>query len=643
MLAAFAGFLFAGALMVCAPARGQDQPAVIAKVESDGVYLGQPVTLHVTLSQMMDPPTPPPPRVEGLTITLVGRSPINFRQVINGRLVSNKFGVRLTYQLVADRAGDYEIPGPSVEYEGKQYSADPIRIRVASPPSQDVARVQLTVEPESLYIRQPFRLRLRISVQAIDDPQFANADPLTLNPRARAKSPVIIAPWAVDHGLPDEIEPQVTWRRWLAALRSEEGGFGINNIRDGRSAIALFRQEQLSRFSPSPKRELQRDDNKRMREYWVYRFDRVMRANEVGDFTIPGVRLEGLLPTSSRGNGRVEFQEVYVYAAPLTINVREPPDKNRPAAYTGAVGKFDVSASLTPHEANVGEPMTLTVAVQGDGSIQRIQPPPLETIAAVNSRFRVYEPTVETGDASRTFTYKVRPLSADVSEFPSVPFAFFDVEKERYVTKATAAIPVEIAAVESLSGSQIAIADSGSAAGGAELENTAGGIFANVTDVGQLRDERVRPAPWLATLAVLAGAYAGFAAVVLQRRRRDRLDPQRQHRRAAANRSAACLEEARSARRDRPQQCVDSVRGAFAEVVAAPTGSLAASLTPNDVRESLEQFQLPAELVADVVEILESCDAYRYGAPVDSLDGLVRDAERTSQRLIDELRQRKLL
>jgi hypothetical protein len=279
-----------------------------------------------------------------------------------------------------------------------------------------------------------------------------------------------------------------------------------------------------------------------------------MRANEVGDFTIPGVRLEGLLPTSSRGNGRVEFQEVYVYAAPLTINVREPPDKNRPAAYTGAVGKFDVSASLTPHEANVGEPMTLTVAVQGDGSIQRIQPPPLETIAAVNSRFRVYEPTVETGDASRTFTYKVRPLSADVSEFPSVPFAFFDVEKERYVTKATAAIPVEIAAVESLSGSQIAIADSGSAAGGAELENTAGGIFANVTDVGQLRDERVRPAPWLATLAVLAGAYAGFASILngnIDGRRRIAPPPVSKKRgpRGAIDHSSASIPSAARSRR----------------------------------------------------------------------------------------------
>ena len=94
-----------------------------------------------------------------------------------------------------------------------------------------------------------------------------------------------------------------------------------------------------------------------------------------------------------------------------------------------------------------------------------------------------------------------------------MPAAYFDVDAGRYVTLRSEPIPIEVSKAMRLASRDI-IASGGPAAGSAkEIEARQGGIFANVTDPGQLCDDSIRPERWLAGVGGLAAAYIALAFV----------------------------------------------------------------------------------------------------------------------------------
>ena len=99
---------------------------------------------------------------------------------------------------------------------------------------------------------------------------------------------------------------------------------------------------------------------------------------------------------------------------------------------------------------------------------------------------------------------------AGIKEFPAVPISYFDVQDEKYVTLASPPIPIEVEKADKLAGRDIVASPNGLSAGRKELEMRQEGIFANITDLGQLTDESIRPERWLAALGGLAGFYVAL-------------------------------------------------------------------------------------------------------------------------------------
>ena len=169
------------------------------------------------------------------------------------------------------------------------------------------------------------------------------------------------------------------------------------------------------------------------------------RAFEIVTVTVPLFALQAgqaeLPPTKvtlevRRSRGFLAAGEpVTVSTAALPIRVHDPPAEGRPAAFSGAVGRFAMRASLDPATVAAGETATRTVIIEGPGSLHGAKlmftPPP---------GVRIYEETpdvqaVVTGGelmGRATFRQAIVPTAPGVLEIPAATFHWFDAESGRY-------------------------------------------------------------------------------------------------------------------------------------------------------------------------------------------------------------------
>lgn len=313
----------------------------------------------------------------------------------------------------------------------------------------------------------------------------------------------------------------------------------------------------------------------------------------------------------------------------------------RPDSYVGAVGQFKVYGKLSPAEAQVGDPLTFTLEIVGEGTLETITPPKLAQVPEVAEHFKVYEASSATQDKMRRFTYSLRPQDAEIKEFPPIPVSYFDVDRESYVTLHTEPIPLKIDAAQRLAEDEIAISTTAPPSDRSSLEARVEGIYANMDDSSALRDQSIRPRVWFTGVAALAGLYLMLVLGVHQARRRSLNEGQLRRRRARQ----VVDEHLQMAQADIAAQnwrrAADRLRQAVAGLVADAAQLSHAGLTSADVIAELHKLQLPAALVERVRHLLEACDGARYGGSADSLKKLAADAGTLVETLSHEFRERK--
>jgi hypothetical protein len=80
-----------------------------------------------------------------------------------------------------------------------------------------------------------------------------------------------------------------------------------------------------------------------------------------------------------------------------------------------------------PKEVRLGERLTLTIRITGNGNLKQMRRPDLQKLAAFAKRFQI----TAAGDrylprqSAREFDYQLRPLGTAVTEIPPLPFAYY--------------------------------------------------------------------------------------------------------------------------------------------------------------------------------------------------------------------------
>ncbi|MEZ5387397.1 MAG: BatD family protein [Prosthecobacter sp.] len=149
--------------------------------------------------------------------------------------------------------------------------------------------------------------------------------------------------------------------------------------------------------------------------------------------------------------GNTETRKMVVKSQEVKVNVLPLPTEGKPAKFTGAVGDFNISASATPDELTVGDPLAVDVTISGSGSFDAIEAPALVPPdgwkAYPPRRYNVDGPvnpnlppaTQSTIGFSMVFVpEKVLP------ELPPFEFTFFSPTQKKYITARTPSIPLVI-------------------------------------------------------------------------------------------------------------------------------------------------------------------------------------------------------
>ena len=323
-------------------------------------------------------------------------------------------------------------------------------------------------------------------------------------------------------------------------------------------------------------------------------------------------------------------------AGAIEIEVLPLPAEGKPADFSGAVGTFSLSASPSPREVRVGESVTLSVRVEGQGNIKSISEVPIPEFDG----FRVFAPKardsvrVERGriGGAKIFDLVLVPQRMGEFSLEGLTLAYFDPAEGAYVRRS--APPVRITVLEGDESTMRALA-------AADAERPARREIRHIKRPAHLGDDLallpggvggavVRVAPVLASLAGLA--------VVLRRRH------------LATTGKGKVREASRALARDLGEAREFAGRGAAAEAAAAASRAVRAYVgARKGASESLVDScflgslsEIPEDLRAEVARLLGVLDQVRF-APAGSIPGgiagLVAEVERLAARVEREWRE----
>lgn len=137
------------------------------------------------------------------------------------------------------------------------------------------------------------------------------------------------------------------------------------------------------------------------------------------------------------------------------LSVESLPVDGRPKNFTGAIGEFVVFQKLSARSVELGEPITLTLSISGQGNFDRIQAPPIPA----NGKWKVYEPkrsftpTDSLGyKGVETIEYVLTPQAQDIDSTPRIEFSYFDAQEGVYRRAVADPVPITVTLPEQKEG-----------------------------------------------------------------------------------------------------------------------------------------------------------------------------------------------
>jgi len=626
--------------------RAADEAELIVELAREAIYEGESVRYRVTLNHVENPG---PPQLEGVDtdfeVEPAGEQSLNSHRVtiINGRRSEiRRFGRAYDYLLTPRRAGILDIPAPVAQVDGRLLRGRSLTLEVIAPQDQDTVVLEIRSDRESVYPMQEFTVTLHVAIKALPDP-FSKSDAIELLQQLdqRVPMPALAVPWVDDEKLPAGVKPKRSWRKWVTKYNSDSrAGFSLNNV--VKSSGLSFLAESPMPFLPQPRRIEKKDQAGVGVQYWDFEFARSFTPHQLGTLRFGPVTLKGTFVTEVNSQNEATTRPIYAVARPLVVTAKDVPSDGRPESYLGAIGHFEVANQLVPTQAKVGDPLTLTITLRGQGTLEAARAPDLTAIPAVIDRFRVYEATGETRGGQRQFTYSLRPLQAGTVEFPSIPLSYFDVQQEKFITLRTEPISLIVSQAEQLDDDEIALAGAGNGRQAA-IEASQDGVLVNINDLSILTDQSVDAPRWFLLFAGMGGAYV-LVLVVSDQVRQFFGDRDLQRRRLAPGRARRRLQGAGTQiQAGKWRVAVDALGGALIGLVADVAGMEESGLTSAEVETQLRNMGVETEIVRRTSELLETCDGVRYGASHRALQGLDDQAGLLLDELITNLKRKKFL
>lgn len=547
----------------------------------------------------------------------------------NGRATRS---VSWTWVVVPETDGEIDFGTATLSAGGRTLSAAVPVVVAGPPPPQPFARVALSSDKPEVLVGESFRVRAEIELALPDAPDGAGP----VSPLAPGHPPLLKLPFLDADADPGACTRDAAPADALSPLsvRADAPGFRVNSFsvatrRDpfagmgfggfGGGFPSLFGEETPAVFAPPHERFAENGTN-----FVRYAVEASFTASAEGRCRFAPARFEGQIVRSVAGDGRPTgvSRPIVAISRPLEVAVVPPPREGRPDSFFGALGtELRPLASLDAQTCRQGDPLALTLRLEGDLVPQTVRAPDVFAAPGMSDAFRAWG-DVERKDDGGTpvFEYRVRALAAGTIEVPPIPLSYFDTAARSYVTVETAPVPLRVDPVADFDPAALfAAAATNSAA--LSLQAAASGPVApslSLDPAGALP----RPAPgalavllasalppalWL--LAVLLPALPGALGRARGAVRRG----------GARGRAASRIRSAET-----PQQTLDAVR----RLLRDRWGEDLPGLTPSDLDAALARHGAPEEERRRAVSLLQETfdEAFRPGADARAAVRSRRDA-----------------
>lgn len=390
-------------------------------------FVGEPITIQCSVEGFEASPQPVcrivgkvPDGIE-IQTSPPSRQISTYESRINGKITrTENVNLRFNFFVVADSAGTYTLGPFEVTQGTNRIEKESITFTVNEVEVDDDMRISISMPTETIYAGQRAPVAIRWSYAGdienvrnlmIRSPLF---DHFNFEDEARSRQ---------DQGLPIQTSQG---ELILKASLSRE-------IIDGREFVQLLATRTLLADEVGQFEFLPASASIRKVTRWS--------RDPFDDFPSP---------FRSRSNFRQPAASVpsRTVGEPLKVVVKPLPVQGRPESFSGAVGQsYSISTTANRSVVRVGDPISLNVAVRGNGTLNKLSLPPLSADGGMSpNQFRLPtdDPVGIFSDGQKQFNVAVRVLKPGIEEIPALAFSWFDPIKETYETTYSDPIAIKV-------------------------------------------------------------------------------------------------------------------------------------------------------------------------------------------------------
>ena len=339
-------------------------------------------------------------------------------QMINGKM-SKEESVTFTYILMSEKEGEYRIPAASIMVDGKKYNSNPLRVKVLPPDQTGASQSQ----DGSLQPRNNGS-----STNITEEDLFVKA---TLSMAKVYEQEAVL----------------LTYKVYSTV--------NLTNLSNPTPDLKGFHIQEVQ--LPREKNFELEHYNGRNYQALVWR-QFVLFPQQSGELEIPSLTFEGVVAVQSRRNfdpfemmfnGGPSYVEVKknLNSNKLTLDVKKLPE-GKPAGYSGGVGQFSISSTISSQQVKTNEELTLKVRVKGIGNMKLVGNP----IVDFPSEFEVYDPIINNKFSLKTngfagekvYEYVITPRASGTYTIPAAQFIYFDPLTDSYKTIESESYTIEV-------------------------------------------------------------------------------------------------------------------------------------------------------------------------------------------------------
>ena len=376
----------------------------------------------------------------------------------------------------------------------------------------------------------------------------------------------------------------------------------------------------------------------------------VMFPQTTGKLQIPSITFEGIVVQQNRNvdpfeaffNGGSGYVEVKKKIVAPGIDIQVDPLPQRPAAFSGGVGRFNISGQMDKTETKANDPIKIRVIVSGTGNLKLIKQP----VITLPADFDKYEPKVTEQtkltaagiEGSKIYDFLIVPRHQGKYDIPPVEFTYFDTTSKRYETVKTEGFHLDVAKG---SGSS-SVSDFSGQEDLQELNKDIRYIKTGDTEQHQLGDFFFGSTAYMVSIAALVLVFISLF-VIFRQRAIDNANVTKMRGKKANKVATKRLKQASKLMMDnKPGEFYDEVLRALWGYVGDKLNIPVAQLSHDNISQKLAERGVHQSIIDKFLGALNECEFERYapGDPKGNMNKVYDKAMLAIEKIEEAMKKR---